>query len=136
MSLKILKAVLYVVGIGYLFSFVVLFLPWDIMDRVFHFFRMEPIPEVPVAMYIIRVSYALFGLVGIFFIILAANPLRYPAMLTLAFGGMLALGIVMLYAGLLYEIESPWYLADPLFCFMAGIAIPLSWWQARKKKAR
>ena len=63
------------------------------------------------------------GLIGVFFIILARNPLKYDGMLLLAAYGLLCYGLFCLAGGIRYTLPAWAYAGDIIFGFVAGVLI-------------
>jgi hypothetical protein len=66
---------------------------------------------------------ATFGLIGIFFVILARNPIKYGGMLPLAGFGILFMGLFSLVGGIRYGFPVWSYIIDFIFCTVAGALI-------------
>jgi uncharacterized membrane protein YjjP (DUF1212 family) len=62
----------------------------------------------------------MFGLIGIFFLILARNPLKYGAMLLLAAYGLLCFAVFCLAGGIRYGLPVWIYSGDVIFGAVAG----------------
>jgi uncharacterized membrane protein YjjP (DUF1212 family) len=65
----------------------------------------------------------MFGMIGIFFTILARNPLKYGAMLLLAAYGLLCYGVFCLAGGIRYGLPVWAYYGDVVFGIVAGILL-------------
>ena len=121
--MKALKIILWIAAIFCLLGFVMAALPWNVVTA---FCDMAGI-QVPVtlaltvAMY--RICCAIFGIIGIFFIILALNPLKYGAMLLLAAYGLVGYGILYLIAGTRYGFPIWTYSGDVIFGVVAGVLL-------------
>jgi len=70
-----------------------------------------------------RLSLVLFGMIGIFFVILARDPLKYGAMLLLAAYGLVGYGIFSLVAGIRYGLPVWTYSGDVIFGIVAGLLL-------------
>jgi hypothetical protein len=62
-------------------------------------------------------------MIGIFFVILARNPLKYGAMLPLAAYGLVCYGIFCLVGGIRYGLPVWTYSGDVIFGVAAGVLI-------------
>ena len=83
-----LKVLLWICGVGCLTAAVIVVLPWDAVSRLYEWCGEEPVPEVASAVYLHRVACGVIALIGIFFVILAREPARHPAMVALAGWGL------------------------------------------------
>ena len=93
---------------------------------------MEITIQIILMMYLFRVSFGIYGLIGIFFILLARNPLTYGPMLDLAAYGLVVFGLLSLIVGL--SLGMPWkvFIGDALSgLILGGIVIALA---SRAKK--
>lgn len=118
-----LKTVLWICAICCLLGFVFAALPWQATTDLFQAFGVQPPTPEPITVYMFRLCLAMFGLIGIFFIILARNPLGYGAMLPLAAYGLLCFGVFCLVGGTRYGLP-PWaYYGDAIFGIVAGVLI-------------
>jgi hypothetical protein len=66
---------------------------------------------------------AIFGLIGIFFVILVRNPLKYGGMLLLAGWGILFMGLFSLVGGIRYGFPVWTYAGDVIFCGVVGVLV-------------
>jgi len=72
--MKTLKFVLWVPAIGCLSAVPFIFLPWSVIESIGSWFGIESLPSMPIAVYFFKVTFGVFGLIGVFFVILARNP--------------------------------------------------------------
>lgn len=121
--MKGLKIALWICGIGCLTALPFMVLPWAMIENVYRWFGYEPIPDVPAAMYLFRIACGIFGLIGLYFIILAQNPLRYGPMLILSAYGLISFGLLCLVVGLILRMSPMFYIGDALFALVLGIVI-------------
>ena len=121
--MKGLKIVLWVCAIFCLLGFVVAALPWRVMISLCQRAGVEPPTPDAITVYVFRLFMAMFGLIGIFFVILARDPLKYGAMLLLAAYGLLAFGVFCLVGGIKYPIPLFAYLGDVIFGVVAGVLL-------------
>ena len=89
-----LKAALWITAIGFLMAVPFIFLPWSVLEAIASFYGIDPIPDVPVVVYSCKILFFVCGFIGIYFIILAMNPLGYGAMLYLGAYGLIVLGLL------------------------------------------
>lgn len=122
--MKGLKVVLWILAIVCLLCFLGVIFPWSWTSNIASIWGYDDITGFEgLLKYASRVGFATCGLIGIFFLILAFNPLKYGAMLSLAGLGLLLLGIVSLVWGIYYDFSWWIWLCDVLFCFIFGILI-------------
>jgi hypothetical protein len=121
--MKGLKIVLWICAVCCLLGFVAAALPWAVIVACFEWFDLKPPPTEPVMTYMLRVSVATFGFIGIFFVLLARNPLKYGGMLPLAAYGLLCFGVFCLVGGIRYGLPAWAYSGDVAFGLVAGILI-------------
>ena len=121
--MKELKIVLWVCAVSCLLGFVFGALPWKAITAWFGFFGIQPPATDPITSYMLRLCMATFGLIGIFFVILARNPMKYGEMLPLAGFGILFMGIFSLLGGIRYGFPVWTYIIDFIFCIVAGVLV-------------
>ena len=121
--MKSLKIVLWVVAIGCLTAVPFIFLPWAAIECIGSWFGVESLPNTPIAVYFFKVVFGVFGLIGVFFIILARNPLKYGPMLNLGAVGLILFGLLALTIGLYIGLPPIVYLGDGLSGLVLGICI-------------
>ena len=66
---------------------------------------------------------SIFGMIGIFFVILARNPLKYGTMLPFAGYGLLCYGMFWFLGGLRYQLPVWTFSGDVIIGLVAGILI-------------
>ncbi|MFZ2148035.1 MAG: hypothetical protein WAV28_12510 [Sedimentisphaerales bacterium] len=127
-----LKICLWIAGFGCLLSVFGMFLPMSAFESFAKFFGLESLPDSPLLMYAARLMSATYAATGIFFIILALNPVKYGVMVP--FSGLAAVfvGVVCAIAGLLSEMPFWWFMGDSLSCLVLGVLILVFWQQAKQ----
>jgi hypothetical protein len=120
--MKVLKAALWLSAIYCLVESSGVLLPWRAITAYFDFWGYQVPTAEPINVFMVRLFSALFGMIGIFFIILAQNPLKYGAMLLLAAYGLLCLGVFYFLCGILYGLPDSIYW-DIIIVVAAGILI-------------
>ena len=126
--MKALKAVLVVMGIlCFLSSAPGVAAPWSSIVRWLGVLGLQAPPDDPVVVYCMRLSSLGFALIGVFFLVLATDPLRYRRMLVLAVCGCFATAAVALATGWLTGMQPRWYLTDAAASFVAGVLILAFW---------
>jgi len=121
--MKELKIVLWVCAVSCLLGFAFGALPWKAILAFFRFFGIQPPITDPITTYMLRLCMATFGLIGIFFVILARNPMKYGEMLPLAGFGILFMGLFSLLGGIRYGFPVWCYIIDVIFCTVAGVLV-------------
>jgi len=121
--MKGLKIALWVTAIGCLTSVPFIFLPWAVVESIGSWFGVESFLGEPIAIYFFKVVFGVFGLIGVFFIILARNPLKYGSMLNLGAFGLILFGLMAFIFGLSIGLPLIVYLGDGLSGLVLGLAI-------------
>jgi asparagine N-glycosylation enzyme membrane subunit Stt3 len=123
--MKSLKISLWVTGLGCLAAVPFIFIPWSYIGIITSWFNIEPLPNAPIVIYFYKTVFAVFGLIGIFFIILALDPFGYGIMLDLGAYGLMLFGVLTLILGLTLTIPIIVYLGDSLSGLFLGIIIKI-----------
>jgi hypothetical protein len=118
-----LKIALWIIGIGCLTAVLFLFLPWAVVESMVSWSGVELLPDTPILIYFYKVIFGVFGLIGVFFIILARNPFKYGSMLNLGAFGLILFGLLALILGFMIGIPPIVYLGDSLTGLVFGVAI-------------
>lgn len=121
--MKGLKITLWICALSCLLAFVYAALPWQIITAWFEMVNFQPPAAQPSSVYMTRVFLALFGPIGIFFVLLALNPLKYGAMLSLAAYGLICVGFICLAGGIRYKLPLLAFSIDMIFSLLAGVFI-------------
>lgn len=121
--MKRLKIALWIAAIGCLTAVPFIFFPWAAVENIGSWFGIEPLPNMPIAVYFFKVVFGVFGLIGVFFIILATNPLKYGAMLNLGAFGLILFGLLALVLGFFIGLSPIVYIGDGLSGLVLGIVI-------------
>lgn len=121
--MKGLKIVLWLCALCCLSGFVFAALPWRMLIACYQWCGFQVPTEIPLTVYMIRIFSATYGFIGIFFLILALNPLKYGAMLLLAGYGTLCMAVFCLVGGIWYSLPFFMYLFDFIFCGVFGVLI-------------
>jgi hypothetical protein len=130
--MRALKICLWIAGIGCLLSVFGMFLPVSWFETIAKFFGIESLPDSPQFMYAVRLMSATYAAVGVFFIILALDPVKYGVMVPFSGLGAVFIGVVCAIAGLLAAMPILWFLGDSLSCLVLGVLILVFWQQAKK----
>ena len=130
--MRALKICLWVTGILCLLAVVALFIPLSTYEFLANFLGVETLPDSPLLGYAIRTIAATFMGIGVFFVILALDPMKYGVLVP--YSGMAAvfIGVVCLVSGPIARIPTLWYLGDALSCLVLGVLILVFWRRARQ----
>lgn len=130
--MRSLKFALWICASGCLAAIPFVVLPWEIIQDLCLWFGIEPIPDTPLLMYFLRGACGIFGLIGLYFIVLARNPLDYGPMLNLGAHGLIAFGLLALILGLSLKISLKIFLGDAIFGIALGIVITILSYRVQK----
>lgn len=130
--MKSLKAALWICAIGCLAAVPFMVLPWATTRAIMVYFGVDSAPDIPVLVYSFRITCGVFGLIGIYFIILARNPLAYGPMLNLGAYGLLTFGLLALILGLSLEVNPLVFIGDALSGIVLGSIIAFLSSRARR----
>ena len=121
--MKGLKTVLWICAVSCLLAFVFAAFPWRAFTALSHWVGIQPPTAEAITVFMFRLSLAIFGMIGIFFVILARNPLKYGAMLLLAAYGLVCYGVFFLVGGIRYGLPVWAYAGDVIFGVVAGVLL-------------
>ena len=127
-----LKICLWIAGILCLLSAVGLFLPFSACESVAQFFGLENLPDSPLIMYAIRTVAATYIGIGLYFIFLAMQPLKYGRLVPFSGAVMVLIGAACMISGVMTQMPLVWYLSDSLSCAVLGILILVFWQRAKQ----
>ena len=130
--MRSLKICLWIAAIGCLLSVFGVFLPFSVLESVAKAFGAQALPDSPLVIYAARVMSAMAVATGVYFVILALDPMKYPVMVP--FSGLAAvfLGLVCGITGLAVGMSPPWFLGDSLSCLVVGGLIFIFWRQTKQ----
>ena len=129
-----LKICLWIAGIACLSSVFGMFLPMSIWESIAKFFGAEVLPDSPLFSYVFRVMWATYVGVGVFYIILALDPVKYGVMVPFSGLAAVVLGVVCAITGMAVGMPALWFLGDSLSCIVLGVLIIIFWRQAKQLK--
>lgn len=131
--MRALKVCLSVSGVLFLLGAVGLFLPDSMWVSILNFFGDESsdLSYSPVGEYLIRVSLAMSSMIGVYLIVLALHPMKYPVLIPVTGLALLFLGVVCGVSGLVAAMPTMWFMGDSLSCLVLGILILLFWQKAK-----
>ena len=121
--MKTLKIILWVSAIGCLSGFINVIIPWPLITDWMLFTGVEPIGNEPASIYMFRLGFMAYGMMGIFFAILAKNPLKYGAMLPLSACFLIGYGLLRLVGGIIYQFPVWHYIGDFIVSIAFGVSI-------------
>jgi len=130
--MRALKICLWIAGVGCLLSVFGMFLPMPVFESIAKFFGIESLPDSPLLVYAVRLMSATYAAVGVFFIILALDPMKYGVMVPFSGVGAVFVGVVCAIAGLLTAMPLWGFLGDSLSCLVLGVLILVFWQQAKQ----
>ncbi len=131
--MRSLKICLWIAAIGCLLSVFGMFLPLSVLESFANFFGAESLhfPDSPLFVYVVRVVSAMAVATGVFFVILALDPMKYPVLIPFTGFASVFLGLVCGITGLTTGMSPLWFLGDTLGCVIVGILILVFWRQAK-----
>ncbi len=129
-----LKICLWIAGVACLLSIFGVFLPVSMWESIAKFFGVESLhlPDSPLVEYVVRVGSAMSVAMGVYLIILALHPTKYPVLVPFTGLAAVFLGMVCGITGLVVGMPPLWFLGDSLSCLVLGILILVFWRQAKK----
>jgi len=128
--MKGLKITIWTCAIAFLLEFIFVLLPWKMIASVFYLVSVRPPVAYPVTVFLSRLSLAMMGAIGVFLLILAFNPLKYGAMLSLACYGLLCWGAFWFFGGVQYGLPLMAYFLDTILGIGGGTFILIFWKKA------
>ena len=121
-----LRVVLIIVGLVTLLpSLAGIFVPWQRVIDLFNFWQvtLPSVAESPITAYMFRAMCVTYAWAGFLFLLAAANPPKYLVLIrTLALAS-ICVGLTCILVGTKLGIPAWGYLADGIFCLLAGTVI-------------
>ena len=114
--MKGLKIILWICAISCLLGFILAASPWRVITTFNHWSGIQPPTGDPTTVFLLRLFMMTFGMIGIFFVILARNPLKNDAMLLLAAYGFL------IFSGIFYFVDGIRYGIPVWYCSLKSIS--------------
>jgi hypothetical protein len=122
--MKGLKITLWICGVCWMSGFVSAVLPWEVFTALCKWMGIHPPEGKGITILMFRLACISFGMIGIFFVILARNPIKHDAMLQLAAYGLLCCYVpCSLLGGIRYGLPSWTYAGDAIFGTVAGVLL-------------
>ena len=127
--MRALKICLWIAGILCLLSIGGMFLPVSAWESFLRFFghKSFDLPDSPLFEYAVRVGSAMAVATGVYLIILALHPMKYPVLIPFTGLAAIFLGVVCGITGLMVGMPVLWFLGDSLGCLVLGILILVFW---------
>ena len=131
-----LKSCLWIAGTLCLLSLFGIFLPISALESITKFFGVESFqfPDTPMVKYVLRVVLAMDTLTGVYLIILALNPLKYPALIPFTGLAAIFIGLVCGITGYATAIPRFWFMGDAVGCLLVGILILVFWQKVKVRQ--
>jgi hypothetical protein len=131
-----LKICLWIGGILCIMSVFGVFLPISMLESFMRVFGVEAIPDSPMCHYALRVTSAMAVGMGVYFIILALDPVKYGILVPFTGVASVLLGIVCAITGLAVVMPARWFLGDSLSCLVLGVLILVFWQQVKHSRGQ
>lgn len=127
-----LKICLWIAGILCLLSVLGMFLPIGVIESFVKLFGEQSFPDSPLFLYALRLMSATYAGVGVFFVILAMEPMKYGIMVPFSGLAAIVLGVICAITGLVVRMPVLWLMGDSLSCLILGVLIVVFWQRAKK----
>ncbi len=121
--MNLLKGLLWICGIIFFVAFPMMVVSWDVVSGICKWFGLPLLPADAMTVYAYRVTCALCGVISLYFMIMASDPLRYLKLVRLTGWGMIFVGLVAIGAGIFVNMKPPWYIAEGGFGVLIGLLI-------------
>ena len=126
-----LKICLWIAGILCLLSVVGMFLPIRVVESFARAFGVQALPDSPLVMYVVRVMSATYAAVGVYFVILARDPMKYAVLVLFTGLAAVFVGVVCGITGASVGMPPLWVLGDFISCTVLGVLILVFWRQVK-----
>ncbi len=121
---------LWTVGILCCLSVVGLFLPMSAVQYLSETVINQPFPESPALAYAVRALCATYLAVGVCYLILAVDPMKYGVLVPFSGVAAMFVGVVCGIFGLITGIAPLWFGGDFIVCTAFGLLILIFWRRA------
>ncbi len=118
-----IKTILWIYAISFLLGSIFAILPWEVLTSWCDGMGIQPPIAEAFTVFVFRLFFVLCGMIGVFFAILAQNPMKYGAMLVLASYGMVIFGIFSLATSIRYGLPGWIYAKVVIFGVGAGLLL-------------
>jgi hypothetical protein len=128
--LILLRIFFFGAALGWGVSFVGAVFPWPRFAA--NLFRLGGVnvPDSPMIVYWVRMACAVYGFIGIFYLLLGLNPRKYRSMIPFSAALMLGVGAILLVHGLRLGLPALPFTADVTFCLGIGTGILFNYREA------
>jgi hypothetical protein len=123
---KMLRIFLVYSAVGWLVCLAGIFISANFAAEIMHWFggvATEGIMNVPIYDYWFRMASSVFGMIGLFYLLLAWNPAKFAAVIPYAGWFMIIEGAILLVHGLILGLPPTPWLGDVGFCIVGGAGI-------------
>lgn len=127
-----LKICLWIAGLACIGSIFGMFLPVSHLESIASLFGEQPFPDSPLFHYMLRLISATYVAVGVFFVYLAMNPMKYGVLVPFSGMASLFVGIVTALTGSAVKMPVLWFLGASLGCIIIGALILIFWKKIRQ----
>ena len=127
-----LKICLWIAGVLCLLSALGMFLPVSAWESIAKAFGVESLPDSPLFEYMVRLMFATYVGVGVYFVILALRPADYGIMVPFSGLASVILGVVCAIIGFIVQMPVQWFLGDSIPCIVLGALILIFWQKAQQ----
>jgi hypothetical protein len=108
-------------------------LPMSALESFAKAFGTQAFPDSPLFVYVTRVVSAMAVATGVYLIILALHPMKYPVLIPFTGLAAIFLGVVCGITGLaVVGMSALWFVGDSLSCLIVGGLILVFWQQAKQ----
>jgi len=126
--MRALKICLWIAGVGCLLSVFGMFLPISAWESIAKAFGIQLVlPDSPLFVYLVRLMSATYVAVGVYLVILALHPMKYPVLVPFTGIAAVLLGMTCAITGLIVGMPVLWFLGDSLSCVVLGVLIFVFW---------
>ena len=98
-------------------------LPWSQVSYILNGLGLEKVPDAPMFIYWFKMTAGALGFIGVIFIFLAINPIKYKLFTLIAGCFMMIEGFIILIYGLLLKLPPIPFYFDVIFCVLNGLLI-------------
>jgi hypothetical protein len=131
----VLRILLIAAGFGWGISIFGVFLPWHVVGDQLKGLGVLTLPDDPMMNYYLRMTSAAFTAIGVLFLLMALNPLKYALILPFAGYFMTLLSVVLIVYGISLKLGPIPFYVDAIFCLLIGLGIIISERQLGKNGA-